>query len=450
MSPAQVRALKRDLTAESCIRDFVRGRLPPPLLAWQESACGQLCIPRFYGLQRFGAPHLDILSRGDPMAPQVCFVGHLREDQQEPGRLFMEAAHDPIRRGGILSLPTGFGKTTLAIHLMCQLRRCSLVVVHKTFLMDQWRSRIQQFAPAARIGRLQGATIDVENKDFVLGMLQTLCSRRYPEEVLRRFGLICVDECHHMGAEVFSRTLRHVVCNLALGLSATVERADGLSKVFMWHLGGVVCSIRGREGDHQVRVLPCDYRRATNAEPITQHLLPNGKPNVAQMLNDICADRHRTTAIAALVTQHQHLGRKVLVLSDRRAHIEELATHLRDCGMYYGGLTPHELGQAERCSVVLGTFAMAQEGLDIRGLDTLVLATPKSNVIQAVGRILRDAPHQRTHQPLVLDVVDGDYGVFLGQAHKRRSMYRTRGFQLQSTPLTLGGPTPPPTSLFSS
>jgi superfamily II DNA or RNA helicase len=436
-----VREVKRELTAEPQVASYIGGKLPPAVCCWQESG-EDLCLPRFYGLQRFGLPQVDRLrGSGEPMAADgLRFSGSLREEQQEPFRLFMEAARDPLRRGGILSLPTGFGKTTVAIKAMCELGRCSLVVVHKAFLMQQWKTRIRQFAPGARVGRLQGPVVDVEGKDFVLGMLQTLCTRRYPIDVVRRFGTLCVDECHHLGAEIFCRALRYIVCDITLGLSATVKRRDGMSKVFIWHLGDVVCAVRGREGDEgvQVRLEMFEAVTLVAAEEGTGGgggvpLLPNGKPNVARMINQMCESVERNEFIVHLVRDLRAQGRRVLVLSDRRGHLEQLAVLLggsAECGLYYGGLPPEELSVSEGKGTVLGTFAMAQEGLDIKGIDALLLATPKSDVTQAVGRILREPSGCRSRPPLIVDVVDSSHGIFLGQARKRRTMYTQRGFDV--------------------
>jgi superfamily II DNA or RNA helicase len=326
--------------------------------------------------------------------------------------------------------------TTMAINIMCELRVRTMVVVHKAFLMDQWRERIRQFAPQARIGRIQGSTMDVEGCDVVLAMLQSLCRKVYPPSVTAGFGLMVVDECHHMGAEVFSRALQRVVCRVSLGLSATVERRDGLTKVFLWHLGDVVYHMAGRSDDGSVTVQVRRYLHP-RAASIGCPQLHNGKPDLPKMVGAIVEDSGRNDFLCAMLAELGAAGRKTLVLSERRAHLHSLRDRLQrngadSVGLYYGGLSAAVLKESEACRVVLGTYSMAQEGLDIPGLDSLILATPKGEVTQAVGRILRDRPETRRHSPLVLDVVDSIIfdGFFERQARKRKAMYTRRGFSV--------------------
>ena len=110
----------------------------------------------------------------------------------------------------------------------------------KTFLLNQWEERIKQFLPNAKIGRIQGQIIDIEDKDIVIGMLQSLCRPNYDNSIFDCFGLSVYDECHHLSAEVFSNCLNSIVTNYTLGLSGTMTRKDGLTKVFKWFLGPVV------------------------------------------------------------------------------------------------------------------------------------------------------------------------------------------------------------------
>jgi len=106
--------------------------------------------------------------------------------------------------------------------------------------MSQWMERIEQFLPGAKVGRIQGDHIDIEGKDIVLGMLQSLSSKTYEDSVWATFGLCIFDECHHLSAEVFSNIMIQIVCNYNLGLSGTMTRKDGLTKVFKHFIGPVI------------------------------------------------------------------------------------------------------------------------------------------------------------------------------------------------------------------
>jgi superfamily II DNA or RNA helicase len=326
--------------------------------------------------------------------------------------------------------------TTIAVYAMCRLATKTLVVVHKEFLLEQWKERIAQFAPSARIGTLRGKVVDVEGKDVVISLLQSLSMKDYPPELFREFGFVVVDECHHTAAEVFSRALRKIAFRYTLGLSATPKRKDGLTRVFVWHLGGVVFAIQRRSDILDVRMHDYYDPDPAYSKEETMRFGGHNKLNVTRMINNICEHLPRTRVVCDLVCDvlDEEPERKILVLSERRAHLAVLRDMFEAkgiaCGMYMGGMPQSELKASEAMPVILGTFHISHEGLDIRGLDTLVLASPKSDVVQASGRILRDKPEERKHTPLIVDIVDC-FSVFHGYAKKRAAYYRSCEYAIQ-------------------
>ena len=139
--------------------------------------------------------------------------------------------HIKKKGSGLLALHTGFGKTVL-LNIISRINQKTLIIVHKEFLLRQWIERIEQFLPDARVGRIQAKTIDTEDKDIVICMLQSLSMKDYPKDMFKEYGLSIYDECHHLSAEVFSRAFFKVVTKYGLGLSATIKRKDGLTKSF--------------------------------------------------------------------------------------------------------------------------------------------------------------------------------------------------------------------------
>ena len=186
----------------------------------------KLYLPRFYGLNKFGPPSTDDINEGDNI--DLTFNGSLREEQVPIEDLYIKNANE--KGGGIISLRCGGGKTVLALHILYRLKKKAIVVVHKDFLMTQWKDRISEFLPNARIGKIQQNTIDIKDKDIVLAMVQSLSMKEYEEDTFQSFGLAIFDECHHLGAEVFSKCMGKVASKYMLGLSATPKRKDGLSK----------------------------------------------------------------------------------------------------------------------------------------------------------------------------------------------------------------------------
>lgn len=214
---------------------------PPSFRAYLETS-EALFVPRFVkasGLLPAGASSTTAAAA----AAALKFAGSMRPAQVAVVEAGLAQCRD--LGGGLLVLPTGFGKTVCALYLACALGVRTLVLAHKGFLLDQWAERIQQYAPGARVGRIQQDKVDVKDKDIVLGMLQSISKRDYPEATFDGFGLTIVDEvshlawlllavtsaadqpaccspqCHHISAPVFSRAMFKCTSKYMLGLSAT-------------------------------------------------------------------------------------------------------------------------------------------------------------------------------------------------------------------------------------
>ena len=133
----------------------------------------KLYLPRFYGQERFGIP--ETLSFKEPETSNMKFKGSLRPEQEPIAQTYLESAKNI--GGGLISLKCGGGKTVLSLWIASQIGLKTIVLVHKDFLMTQWRERILEFLPNARIGKIQQNTVDVEDKDIVLAMVQSLSKK---------------------------------------------------------------------------------------------------------------------------------------------------------------------------------------------------------------------------------------------------------------------------------
>ena len=331
--------------------------------------------------------------------------------------------------------------TVLGLYLASKIGLKTIVIVHKEFLMNQWIERIEQFLPTARVGKIQGSTIQKEDKDIVLAMLQSVSMLDYDKDVFKGFGMAIFDECHHLGAEVFSRSLMKINCPYTLGLSATPKRTDGLTKVFHWYLGPTVYQIKKREDKN---VLVNIYRYYSEHPAYSKEVLNfMGKLNMAQMINNITSFTPRIQLVFDCIQKHLKEGRKILVLSDRKNHLAAIKETFENfafsheeefpytIGYYLGGMKQADLEKTEKDNVILGTFAMASEGFDCREpLDTIILASPKTSIEQAVGRILRQDEKDRKFIPLVIDIVDC-FSSFERQALKRVKFYKSNEYKIE-------------------
>jgi superfamily II DNA or RNA helicase len=256
-------------------------------------------------------------------------------------------------------------------------------------------------------------------------MLQSLSMKEYDNDIFNDFGFVVVDECHHISAEVFSRSLPKINSFYSLGLSATPKRTDGLSKVFHLYLGPMIYRLEKRD-DKKIRVNVIHY--IDNDENYCkEELSVIGKACLPKMITNIVNHAPRNhmieTLVYKLVNMNEEEPRKILLLSDRRDHLEDLyrrCVKFATVGFYVGGMKQKDLEQSEHQQVILGTYPMSSEGLDIGDLNTVIFTTPKSSIEQSIGRIIRK---QHAITPLAFDIVDG-FSSFPRQYKKREQVYK--------------------------
>jgi len=426
--------------------DEIRVTLPKDALSNVLFLARSLAIPaaRFAG-GFSGSADSAVIRPGAPNAPTPITISAVGDGE------YFGFAIDGNRRF-LLGDFTVTHNTALSLYLSCQIGKKTLIVCHKEFLMNQWRERIAQFAPAASVGLIKQGKVDVAGRDFVLASLQSLAMRGYDPDALAGFGLICWDECHHNAAEVFSRALYKVNAPVMLGLSATPNRKDGLRKVLEWFLGKPAYSVR-RRGEAELRVVVRRYFDGSDTAAASEYsrlrMMWNGKPNTAAMITAVCAHVPRNLAILAALQEilAAEPDRKVIVLSDRRGHLTALKKLIDDAGLgttgfYVGGMKQALLDASAERQIILATGAMANEGLDIPALNTLIFASPVTAIEQPIGRIQRQKPEERTHAPLVLDFWD-DFSVFYNQGARRQAFYKKNGYDVTVMDRE-GLPEPPP------
>lgn len=369
----------------------------------------------------------------------IKFNGELRQNQIKPVDESLKTLKN--KGGGILCLSCGAGKTAIALYLITQLKKKALIIVHKEFLIKQWIERIEQFLPNAKIGLIQGSKIDFKDKDVVVGMIQSLSTKDYSISQFDSFGICIFDECHRVPCKVFSKVLFKINSKYMLGLSATPNRNDGLIKILKWHIGDIFYTNKKLNSQKEVVVERLLYQ---NSDPKYSDIALTFKLSVnrSKMINNICLFEPKNNIIIKHILENFSIGRKILVLSSRLDQLKYIDKQLRSknndilVGFYVGGMKDYQLKASEECDVILGSFPMAEEGMDIPTLNTIYLIAPKTNVEQSVGRILRKK-HQ-FHKPLIIDFVD-DFSVFQNQAKKRLDYYKKKLYKVISKELDISG-----------
>lgn len=411
----------------------------------------KIYVPKFWGIDKFGP--LQFCKKEKKL--DLNFSVSLREYQVEIANDLLKQVRE--KEGGIVQLTTGFGKTILALWLICQLKVKTLVIVHKENLKEQWQERILDFTNVTNPGTIQSKITDTDSP-ICVGMLQSICMRDYDPEVFQDFDMIIYDEVHHLSSEVFSKSIFKTCSKYMIGLSATPKRNDGLEKVFHWALGPIIInSSRGNnqkathvtvQAKHEESLIweaekaalppriECpdtlrQHRQKNGNHPGLRHYNRMGKLNIAGMTTTLSKDRVRNEIVTDTIMKYYEEGREILVVSERRAHCDVLKAYLIDrevpsenIGLFLGGFKNEQLDEANKCRIIIATRKMVEEGYDNAKLNTLILVSSWSNIEQCVGRILR-----KVHEiePLVVDIVDvlpGPFSAFQSQARKRKQFFK--------------------------
>jgi len=388
-------------------------------------------LPKQYGIEKFGIPKTlrNVEQTSDTFWE---FRGKLRDIQIEVVNSFLK----PEPHDGILSLQTGGGKTVCGLWIASQLKLPTIILVHNTFLKDQWISRIKDFLPNARIGQIQGEIIDVNEKDIIVCMLQSISLKEYPQETFTKIGFIIVDECHHIASEAFSKSLPKLTSKYMLGLSATPERKDKLMYVINWFLGPLLYKSSTEDKiDSDVKVEYFEYE-PENPEFNSIIYNSNGVMFTSLMINKVVEYEPRNIFIKNILEDLFLENRTMLVLTDRVEHTEKLFQLLSPNIQENTGILHSKLKQDQReilmktKKILIATYSMCKEGFDVERLNTLIMATSRPDVDQIVGRILRIEKSKRRIHPLIIDIVDP---AFRNQFQKRLSLYKSRNYKIEKT-----------------
>ena len=400
-----------------------------------------LYLPKHYGIDTFGPPASTTRDIAETPASHWTFTGSMRPQQIPVVDSFLK----PTPRDGIISLHTGGGKTVCALYIASQLRVPTLVIVHNSFLRDQWEDRVRTFLPNARIGRIQGDKCEIEGSDVIIAMLQTLSMKDLAIATFKPIGLVIVDECHHIASEVFVQALPKVTSKHMLGLSATPVRKDGLMHVAHWFLGPLLYnSNTGDTSDPGVSVEVYEHK---NDDPEFNAIIYNqqGVMFTTLMINKLTACESRTKWLVDILQDvlEETPHRQILVLTDRVQHTKDLLAALPPSLQSTSAILSQGVPAAKRtefcssCSILIATYAMCKEGFDVPTLNTLLMATPRPDVDQIVGRILRVEKSARTAHPLILDVVDPQ---FRRQFQERNALYKKRSYSVKKMALLPSSP----------
>ena len=444
--------------------DFYRAqamRMPifekPRIISTAEITESYLAIPRgceeaLTGLlEELHIPYQidDKTNAGEPLA--VSFSGTLREEQQPAADALL--AHNT----GVLSATTAFGKTVVAAYLIGKRKTSTLILVHTQALMNQWKTSLERFLqfqieePSKQTGRgrkkawspvgMLGAGKNTMHGYVDVAVMQSLTDGDAVKECVRNYGMVIVDECHHVSAVNFEKILRYTNARYVYGLSATPTRQDGHHPIIFMQCGAIRYRVSAKEQAAKRSFSHYLIPRFTKTR-----IAAAENTAITALYQTLTENLSRNTMIVNDVSEALKCGRCPIILTERREHVNllsgMLSKYCRNIIPLVGTASSKERRETmERLNavpeneqlLVIATGRYVGEGFDYPRLDTLFLALPiawKGKVAQYVGRLHRDYPGKKEVQ--VYDYADVHIPVLERMYQKRLKSYASLGYLVKN------------------
>jgi superfamily II DNA or RNA helicase len=378
------------------------------------------------------------------------------DDEQ---RRMVDEAHalltSKVYNGLILRAPTGYGKTYLGSAVIQKVGVRALVITTKQDILGDWKKALSKTLniDPDQIGEWHGDVVPEAHHEVVVGLVQSVCKGtiRYPKELYDSFGMVVVDEVQRMGADKFGAAMWYLPGRYRLGLSATPYRKDGRDDVFRAHIGDIDVFTDEQTLVPKVICVDTEWEvphvwnyQTKDTGPL---IIPWDRAIIA--VKYLQQDYERNQIICSFMKTALSRGRFTVILSDTVEHLQIIKDALVVSGVpdnedtfgWYVGLqnSVYKLPVKQRypgyredireraklARIALATYQMTGEGTNVPWWDTMVLATPKADVEQPVGRIRREWDDKP--EPIVLDLCDYNHRVTATFAKKRREWYKSIG-----------------------
>lgn len=378
----------------------------------------------------------DLRNRNEHL--ELGFSGDLFEYQLSAVEQMDKTEH------GVLVAPTGTGKTIMALYLLAKRGCRTLILVHRSTLIEQWINALCTFIPEIDkkdIGVLGGGRRELKGK-IDIAMLQSLAHLDELENKTAGYDFLIVDECHRVPTVTFEPVLKRIQARRVLGLTATPQRKDRFESIIFMQCGPIAYTVKDVNRQNQDRNV--FFRSTTLPDLGTQS-------SVQHLWNYLCTSEERNLQILSDIVELLSNNRSPLVLSDRTEHLDTLVTLLGRMSDAVIHVMKGSIGKKERKAIMasieenisnntpfclFSTGSLVGEGFDIPELDTMVITMPisfKGRLTQYIGRLHRQG-RSRMKEIIVYDYVDTCSGMTISMFKKRISAYKKLGYTFHYDP----------------
>ncbi|TRM13157.1 DEAD/DEAH box helicase [Lentibacillus cibarius] len=369
----------------------------------------------------------DERNAGTPL--DAAFHGTLSIQQEEAMQKLLR------HHTGILSATTGFGKTVISASMIAKRKVNTLVIVHRRHLMDQWKERLKVFLKkeSGMIGQLGGGKNTVSGH-LDIATIQSLNSGGMEQDIIRNYGQIIVDECHHIPAVTFEKVLKKAEATYIYGLTATPKRKDGLDRITRMQLGPIRHKINAKD---QAKVRPFNHVLVPRYTSFN-----SSKKDIQAIYSELVTDEKRNEMIFNDVLTALEEGKAPIILTERIEHVQKLEAMFKGFTKHLIVLTGelNEKQKRERLNkleelddeeerLIIATGKYIGEGFDNARQDTMFLTMPiswKGTLQQYVGRMHR--LHDRKMVVQVYDYIYHQVPMLARMFDNRRKGYKTLGY----------------------
>lgn len=392
-----------------------------------------LLIPRFFPIHKFNAEFEIIDKIPDGKDIDITHnISKLRDELQENVVNYMRR-----NKNGLIQAPPGSGKTVMAIYTIGEKKKKTFILVHKDYLVQQWRNRVLEFTNLKEddVVILKSSTFR-ENLDKSI----VVCTDQMYSSLLRRcrtdffielnkanFGLFIADEVHtSVGAPTFAECSIHLPAKIVYGLSATPSRQDGNSDIIEYHLGKIFIP----EGNASVmkakiNIILADFGIMKKSGG---WICWGGQFQRSRYLQLLRKSDLLINLLIAIINKLYKENRKMIVMSERLNFIDLIFNKINhlDKGIFAGTFAKDD---DLRKGITIATPGKIRDGVDIPEKDCLITTSPISNIEQLIGRILRIKEGKK--EPVLIDFVDIGCSDIKGSIHSRLKFYESKNYEIK-------------------